>query len=209
MVHPSAARLCGVRWQQVFIVGVPAAPHTDADATREPVRGRSRRTETETEEEEPTAEAQAYADSKRLPRLDGDPALERPEQPLAACRRAAASRCRSPRRAPTRRTSATSPSSRIPATHRQRQHVRPAEPERCVHAGADRLRRGAHDDRLPLARSAPASRSTDDDTSEFTVPFTFSFYGKDQTQAFRQLGRQHHVRARPTPRAPTATSRGC
>jgi hypothetical protein len=57
-----------VRWQQVFIVGSPA-PHS----TPTPPANPRAVAQAETEEEEPTAEAQAYADSKRLPRLDSDP----------------------------------------------------------------------------------------------------------------------------------------
>ena len=71
MVHPSAARLCGVRWQQVLIVGVHAAPTPTPTPPANPCAWPV--AQAETEEEEPTAEAEAYADSKRLPRLDSDP----------------------------------------------------------------------------------------------------------------------------------------
>ena len=131
IVHPSAARLCGVRWRQVLIVGVHAAAHTNAAAaTREPVRGPC-----------PGRDRGRGADGrgrslrcvKATPAPRQRSSLERAEQSLAACRRKplrAAAR-RDGHQLPGRRQRRRPQGSR--RHHRQRQPVRPAEPEPEVH----------------------------------------------------------------------------
>ena len=140
-------------------------------------------TQAETAEYEPTAEALAYAAAKRQPRVDGDPrwsmlnslwlhkASGRVAQPLTE----------------------TSPHSQDVGD------VAVLQDPGDVMVAANRFdlqnlnvtftRSGSS---YEVTRTNTGFRSTlgnritltDDDTSEFTVPFTFSFYGKNQTQAF-------------------------
>jgi len=137
----------------------------------------------ETEEGEPTAEAQAYADSKRRPRLDGDP---RWSVLNSLWLHAAGGRFALP-------LAET-------GTHSQDVgNVAVLQDPGDIIVSANQFdlqnldlkftRNGSSYDVTRTTngfRSALGNRITlsDDDTSQFTVPFTFSFYGKDQTQAF-------------------------
>ncbi len=138
--------------------------------------------QTETEEEA-TAEAQASADAKRLPRVDGDP---RWSVLNSLWQHAAAGRFALPL--------AES------GTHSQDVgNVAVIQDPGDIIVSANQFdlqnlnlkftRNGSSYD---VTRTNTGFRSTigdrvtlsDDDTSQFTMPFAFSFYGKDQTQAF-------------------------
>jgi hypothetical protein len=139
--------------------------------------------QTEGEEQEQDAEAQAYADSKRLPRVDGDP---RWSLLNSLWQHAAAGRFALPL--------AES------ATHSQDVgNVAVLQDPGDIIVSANQfdlqnlnLKFARNGSSYDVTRTNTGFRSTlgdritlsDDDTSEFTVPFTFSFFGKDQTQAF-------------------------
>jgi hypothetical protein len=139
--------------------------------------------QTEGEEQEQDAEAQAYADSKRLPRVDGDP---RWSLLNSLWQHAAAGRFALPL--------AES------ATHSQDVgNVAVLQDPGDIIVSANQfdlqnlnLKFARNGSSYDVTRTNAGFRSTlgdritlsDDDTSEFTVPFTFSFFGKDQTQAF-------------------------
>jgi hypothetical protein len=137
----------------------------------------------ETEEEEATAEAQAYSDAKRLPRVDSDP---RWSVLNSLWQHAAAGRFALPL--------AES------GTHSQDVgNVAVIQDPGDIIVSANlfdlqnlNLKFTRNGSSYDVTRTNTGFRSTlgdritlsDDDTSQFTMPFAFSFYGKDQTQAF-------------------------
>ena len=194
-----------MRWQQVLIVGVHAAPHTDADAAREPVRGpcagRDRGRRADAPRPRPTLP------SKRLPRLDSDPrwsvlnslwlhaaagplraAARRDGHPLAGCRR---------RRRP----------SGSRRHHRRRQPVRPAEPEPQVHQERIELRRDTHERPASAPRWAIASRCQTTTRRSSRCRSRSRSTARIRRRRFSTRTATSRSR-RPTPRAPTAASRG-
>jgi hypothetical protein len=137
----------------------------------------------ETEEEAATAEAQAYADAKRLPRVDSDP---RWSVLNSLWQHAAAGRFALPL--------AES------GTHSQDVgNVAVIQDPGDIIVSANlfdlqnlNLKFTRNGSSYDVTRTNTGFRSTlgdrvtlsDDDTSQFTMPFAFSFYGKEQTQAF-------------------------
>jgi len=141
-------------------------------------------TQAETEaERETTAEAQAYTDAKRQPRVDGDP---RWSVLNSLWLHAASGRVAQP-------LTETSPHSQdvgdVAVVQDPGDVMVAANKFDLQNLNVTFTRSGSS---YAVARTNTGFRSTlgnritltDDATSEFTVPFTFSFYGKNQTQAF-------------------------